>query len=195
MIGYHSAAVIAVVIAEACVKRFPNLDLAKAYAPMKKRAMVDDYRGLAFYRKLGYIPADKEEESVSKTMEYAYDDWAVAHVAQAVVAIDDAKLLLERSKSYRNLFDSQLKFIRARLGNGDWAEPFDPRGMGHSKQWRDYTEANSWGTTFAIQHDPSGLIELFGGRQTFLEKLDELFTTSSELPTDAPPDIAGLVGQ
>jgi predicted alpha-1,2-mannosidase len=191
MTGYHSAAV----IAEACVKKFPNLDLAKAYPAMKKRAMVDDYRGLGFYRKLSYIPADKEEESVSKTMEYVYDDWAVAHVAQAVGSTEDAKLLLERSKNYRNLFDPKLRFIRARLENGDWAEAFDPRGMGHSKQWRDYTEANSWQTTFAIQHDPKGCIELFGGRKPFLEKLDELFSTSSELPADAPPDISGLVGQ
>jgi predicted alpha-1,2-mannosidase len=191
MTGYHSA----VVIAEAYVKKFPGLDLAKAYAPMKKRAMVDDYRGLGLYRTLGYIPADKEEESVSKTMEYVYDDWAVAHVAQAIGENDGAKLLLDRSKNYRNLFDHKVGFIRARLANGNWAEPFDPRGMGHSKQWRDYTEANSWETTFAVQHDVKGYIELFGGRQAFLEKLDELFTTSSALPPDAPPDIAGLVGQ
>jgi predicted alpha-1,2-mannosidase len=191
MTGYHSAAV----IAEAGVKKFPNLDLARAYPSMKKRAMVDDYRGLGFYRKLGYIPADTEEESVSKTMEYVYDDWAVAHVAQAVGATEDARSLVERSRNYRNLFDPKLRFIRARLENGEWAEPFDPRGMGHSKRWRDYTEANSWETTFAIQHDPQGYMELFGGRQAFLEKLDELFTTSSELPPDAPPDIAGMVGQ
>ena len=191
MTGYHSAAV----IAEACVKKFPNLDLAKAYPLMKKRAMVDDYRGLGLYRRMGYIPADKEEESVSKTMEYVYDDWAVAHVAEALGEGVDAKLLLERSKNYRNLFDPKSRFIRARLENRDWAEPFDPRGMGHSKQWRDYTEANSWETTFAIQHDPKGYIELFGGQESFLKKLDELFTTSSELPPDAPPDIAGLVGQ
>src|SRR5438874_564029 len=191
MTGYHSAAV----IAEACVKKFPGIDLAKAYAPMKKRAMVDDYRGLGFYRTLGYIPADKEEESVSKAMEYVYDDWAVAHVAQAAGATDDAKLLVERSKNYRNLFDSKLRFMRAKLEDSEWAEPFDPRGMGHSKQWRDYTEANSWETTFAIQHDVKGYIELFGGREPFLAKLDELFHTSSELAPDAPPDIAGLVGQ
>lgn len=191
MTGYHSAAV----IAEACVKKIPGLELQKVYPYMQKRAMVDDYRGLGWYRKLGYIPADKEEESVSKTMEYVYDDWAVAHVAEALGFADQAKQLLERSKNYRNLFDPKLRFIRARLENGEWAEPFDPRGMGHSKQWRDYTEANSWETTFAVQHDPQGYIELFGGRDAFLQKLDELFTTSSELPPDAPPDIAGMVGQ
>ena len=191
MTGYHSAAV----IAEACVKKFPSLDLAKAYPLMRKRAMVDDYRGLGYYRKLGYIPADKEEESVSKTLEYVYDDWAVAHLADAVGATEDRKLLLERSKNYRNIFDAKSRFIRSRLENGEWAEPFDPSGMGHSKQWHDYTESNSWETTFGIQHDPEGYIELFGGREAFLQKLDELFNQRSKLPEDAPPDIAGLVGQ
>lgn len=79
--------------------------------------------------------------------------------------------------------------------NGDLAEPFDARGMGHSKKWRDYTESNSWETTFGVQHDVKGYIRLFGGRQALLQKLDLLFNQSSELPPDAPPDIAGLVGQ
>jgi len=191
MTGYHSAAV----IAEACVKGFKQINFSKAYPFMKKRAVVDDYRGLGFYRKLGYIPADREPESVSKTLEYVYDDWAVAHVARTVGATEDAKLLLERSRNYRNVFDAKLRFMRPRLENGDWAEPFDPKGMGHSKQWRDFTECNAWQTTFGIQHDPAGYIELFGGRQAFVEKLDTLFNQSSELPPDAPPDIAGLVGQ
>jgi len=157
--------------------------------------MDDDYRGLGYYRKLGYIPCDKEEESVSKTMEYVYDDWAVAHVAKAVGRLDDYKLLIERSRNYKNLLDPSTTFIRPRLENGNWAEPFDPTEMGHSKQWRDYTESDPWETTFSIQHDPAGYIKLFGSRKAFIEKLDALFTTSSQLPPDAPPDIAGMVGQ
>jgi predicted alpha-1,2-mannosidase len=191
MTGYHSAPV----IAEALAKGFQGIDFTKAYPAMRQRAMVDDYRGLNYYRKLGFIPCDKEEESVSKTMEYLYDDWAVAHVAQAVGATADAKLLLERSKNYRNLFDPQVGFIRPRMENGDWSEPFTPTEMGYSKKWRDYTESDPWETTFSIQHDPKGYIELFGGRQAFLDKLDALFTASSQLPADAPPDIAGMVGQ
>jgi len=191
MTGYHSACV----IAEAYVKGFRGIDFSRAYPLMKKRAMEDDYRGLGFYRNLGYIPCDKEEESASKTFEYVYDDWAVAHVAQAVGAMDDYKLLIERSRNYRNLFDKQSTFIRPRLENGNWAEPFDAIEMGHSKQWRDFTESNSWETTFGIQHDPKGYMQLFGGRQAFIEKLDGLFNHSSDLPPDAPPDIAGLVGQ
>ena len=104
-------------------------------------------------------------------------------------------MLIERSRNYKNLFDAGTTFIRPKLENGQWAEPFDPTEMGHSKQWRDYTESDPWETTFSIQHDPAGYIKLFGGREAFLEKLDTLFTTSSKLPADAPPDIAGMVGQ
>jgi predicted alpha-1,2-mannosidase len=191
MTGYHSSSV----IAEASAKGFKGIDFSQAYPMMRKRAIDDDYRGLAYYRKLGYIPCDKEEESCSKTMEYVYDDWAVAHIAGAVGAIGDQKLLLERSRNYRNLFDSKVGFIRPRLENGEWTDPFDPVEMGHSKRWRDYTESNPWETTFAIQHDPKGYMELFGGPKAFVEKLDSLFSQSTQLPPDAPPDIAGMVGQ
>ncbi len=191
MTGYHSSSV----YAEAHKKGFEGIDFSKVYPALKKRAMVDDYRGLAFYRKLGYIPADKEEEAVSKTMEYAYDDWAVAHIAKAVGELDDAKLLTERAKNYKNQFDASTGFMRPRLENGEWTEPFTPNEMGHSKQWRDYTESDPWQTTFTVQHDPAGLIKLFGGRQAFVEKLDGLFNASSELPPDAPWDIAGMIGQ
>jgi predicted alpha-1,2-mannosidase len=191
MTGYHSSSV----YAEAAVKGFQGIDFRKLYPAIRRRAMEDDYRGLGYYRKLGYIPCDKEEESVSKTMEYVYDDWAVAHIAKAVGAPDDYKLLIERSRNYKNLFDSETAFIRPRLENGQWAQPFTSTEMGYSKQWRDYTESDPWETTFSIQHDPAGYIELFPNRQAFIEKLDTLFTTSSALPADAPPDIAGMVGQ
>jgi len=191
MTGYHSSSV----VAEALTKGFKGIDFAKIYPAFKKRAMVDDYRGLGYYRKLGYIPCDKEEESASKTMEYSYDDWAVAHLAQAAGESDEAKLLVDRSKNYKHLFDPSTRFIRSRLENGDWAEPFTSTEMGYSNKWRDYTESDPWETTFTVQHDPEGLIGLFGGPQAFIEKLDTLFTTSSQLPPDAPPDIAGMVGQ
>lgn len=191
MTGYHSSSV----VAEAITKKFPGIDVAKAYEVFRKRAMHDTYRGLGYYRRLGFIPCDKEDESVSKTMEYAYNDWAVARLAEAAGQTEDAQVLLERCKNYRNLFDKRTGFARPKLENGAWAEPFEPTEMGHSKQWRDYTESDPWETTFTVQHDPAGLIELFGGRQQFLEKLDALFTASSQLPPDAPPDIAGMVGQ
>lgn len=191
MTGYHSSSV----YAEAYVKGFQGVDFGKVWPTLRKRAMDDNYRGLGHYRKLGYIPCDKEDESVSKTMEYVYDDWAVAHLAKAVGQKDEYQLLVERSKNYRNLFDPATTFIRPKLESGQWAEPFTPTEMGHSKVWRDYTESDPWQTTFFIQHDPAGYIKLFGSKEAFVEKLDTLFTTSSELPADAPPDIAGMVGQ
>jgi predicted alpha-1,2-mannosidase len=191
MIGYHSAPV----LAEAYVKGIQGVDYAKAYKLWRKRAMDDDYRGLGYYRKMGFIPCDLEDESVSKTLEYAYDDWAMAQLAPAAGVKDDRKLLLERSRNYKNVFDPSVAFMRGRMADKSWANPFDPRGMGHSKKWRDFTESNSWQATFLNQHDLYEYMKLFGGEKGFVEKLDALFNQSSELPPDAPPDIAGMVGQ
>ena len=185
----------AAVISEACNKGFTGVDWDKAYAVMMKRAMQDDWRGLPFYRKLGFIPADREEESVSKSFEYCYDDWAIAHVARKLGRSDDAAMLTKSSTNYRNFFESKSAFMQPKLESGSWAAPFDPIEMGHSERWRDFTESNSWQTTFAVQHDAAGLIELFGGRDAFVTKLDGLFDAPSVVPADAPPDIAGMVGQ
>jgi predicted alpha-1,2-mannosidase len=191
MTGYHSAAV----IAEACNKGFAGVDYQRAYKVMMKRAMVDDWRGLGYYRTKGYIPCDLEEESVSKAFEYCYDDWSIAHVAKKLGHDEDATMLTARSRNYRNFYDRSINFARPKLANGEWAEPFNPIDLGHSKKWRDFTESNSWQTTFGIQHDAAGLIDILGGQKAFVTKLDELFDQPSTLPADAPPDIAGLVGQ
>jgi predicted alpha-1,2-mannosidase len=191
MTGYHSAAV----ISEACSKGFKGIDYEKAYELMMKRAMVDNYRGLGYYRKLGYIPADMEEESVSKTFEYCYDDWSIAHVARKLGKSDDAAMLVKRSTSYRNYYDTSTGFMRPKLEDGKWTAPFNPIDLGHSKKWRDYTESNAWQTTFGVQHDAAGLISLCGGNEAFVKKLDGLFNAAPDLPADAPPDIAGMVGQ
>ena len=199
MTGYHSAAI----IAEAINKGFAGINIEDAYKCMMKRAMVDDWQGLGHYRKMHYIPADLESESVSKTFEYCYDDWAIAHVAKKLGKNDDASFLRQRSLNYKNYFDPAIQFMRPKFADGTWAgsseghgpTPFNPIDLGHSNKWRDYTESNAWQTTFGIQHDVAGSIALFGGRKPFLAKLDELFTTPSTLPADAPPDIAGMVGQ
>jgi predicted alpha-1,2-mannosidase len=191
MTGYHSAAV----IAEACAKGFTGIDYKAAYAVMHKRAFVDDYRGLPLYRKMGYIPCDLEEESVSKTLEYDYNDWAVACVAGRVGESADSELLLKRSRNYRNYWNAETGFLRPKMADGSWAVPFDPIEMGHSKKWRDYTESNAWQTTFGVQHDVTGYIALLGGDEAFVAKMDTLFNQPSTLPSDAPPDIAGMVGQ
>ena len=190
MTGYHSV----VVIAEAAEKGFPGIDFTKAYPMVKRRVMSDDYQGLALYRKMGYIPCDLVEESASKALDYSYDDWAAARIARAAGAEDDARLLTERSKNYRNLFDKKIRFMRPRLQNGEWASPFDPKEISIMKKWRDFTESNAWQATFANQHDLKGYIELFGGREAFVAQLDALFAQSTDLPPDTPPDVAGLVG-
>ena len=191
MIGYHSASV----VAEAIAKGFPGIDTARAWPLFRRRAMVDDYRGLPYYRKLGYIPSDKDWEAVSKTLEYCYDDWAVAHIADAAGAHDEAKALRERSRNYKNVFDTSIAFVRPRGADGKWLEPFSPDGIGHSMRWRDFTESNAWQATFLNQHDLAHYMTLFGGEQAFEAKLDGLFAAPPSLPGNAPPDIAGMVGQ
>ena len=190
MTGYHSA----VVIAEALAKGFKGIDFARAYPRMRKRALDDDYRGLGYFRKLGYIPSDKEEESATKTLEYSYDAWAVAHVARYLGKTDDYNLLLKQAGYYRNLWDQSTGFIRPKLADGQWAGPFDPTATGVSKKWRDFTEANSWQASWAAQQDPHGYIEMLGGRQPFIDKLDTLFTHNVEIKGEVPLDMTGLVG-
>ena len=191
MTGYHSATV----IAEAIQKEFPGIDIRTAYAVMKKQATENQLRGLPFYRRYGYIPCDLHYQSVSTTLDYNYNDWAVACVAKAAGALKDAETFRERSLLFGNVYDKTTGFMRPKLANGEWALPFANNEIGHWKKWRDYTESNPWQATFAVQHDPAGLAKLMGGREEFAEKLDEIFTTSSEQPSNAPPDIAGLVGQ
>ncbi len=191
MTGYHSV----VVIAEAVNKGFPGLEAQSAYEAMRRRVMDEDYRGLALYRKYGYIPADLQDESIGRGMDYAYDDWAVAQVARALGHTDDANLLVKRARNYKNFYDPRVRFMRPRLANGEFAEPFVPSQTRYSKAWPDYTESNAWQATFAVQHDPKGLAELMGGPAQLVMKLDELFHADPTLPENAAKDIAGLVGQ
>jgi len=122
--------------------------------------------------------------------DYARKEVSMAklHCANTLHQSADVAIQLKRSQNYQHLFDKQTLFVRAKLANGEWATPFDPKEMGHSKRWRDYTESNAWQTTFGVQHDVAGLIELFGGREQFVAKLDGLFSAPSTLPADAPPE-------
>jgi predicted alpha-1,2-mannosidase len=191
MTGYHSA----VVISEAVAKGFPGIDLQRAAKVMRSEALESGERGLPLYRQFKFIPCDLFAQSVSVSLDYCYDDWAVSRVLRAAGDGETAKILEERSQWYRNLYDPTTGFMRPRLQTGAWALPFAANEMGYSKQWRDYAESNPWQATFAVQHDPVGLAELMGGRNALRAKLDGIFNASSALPPDAPPDIAGLVGQ
>lgn len=191
MPGYHAASV----MAEACVKKIPGIDWKRAYAAMRKRNMDDDYMGLPLYRQMGYIPADKVWESIGKLVEYTYCDWACSKVADVMGHPDDAKIQRQRSQNYKNVFDPKIQFIRPKLANGEWAPHFDPKATGHVPHHRDYTEANAWQSTFFVQHDVKGYMELFGGREAFIRKLDALFTETPGVSNENVPDMTGFIGQ
>ncbi|MFZ1731438.1 MAG: GH92 family glycosyl hydrolase [Bacteroidota bacterium] len=140
-----------------------------------------------------YIPADVENESVSKTLEYAYDDWCIAQVAQKLGRTEDADRYFTRAKFYRDLFDKDLGFMRGRNLDGSFRSPFNPR-YGTLKQ-HEYTEGNAWQYSWYVPHDVPGLIELYGGITPFAAKLDSLFEQSSDLEgTGATGDVSGLIG-
>jgi len=197
MIGWHAVSV----LAEAHAKGI-EADYAAAWPHIRARAFDRDFKdidstlGRGFYYDLGFIPCDKVWESVSRTQEYAYDDWAMAHIAEAVGAKEDAEKLRKRSQNYKHVIDPAIGFARPRFTDGTWWKDYDPIQIGHNvDKWRDYTEANGWQATFLNQHDLYGLIDHFGGDAAFEKKLDALFNGPSTLPDNAPPDISGLVGQ
>ncbi|MDV3456140.1 GH92 family glycosyl hydrolase [Sphingomonas sp. HF-S4] len=197
MIGWHSVSV----LAEAKAKGI-QADYAAAWPNIRRRAFDRTFKdsdgslGRGYYYDLNYIPADKIWESVSRTQEYAYDDWAMAVLADAAGAKDDAAKLRERSRNYRNVLDPKTRFAKPKFSDGSWWANYDPIQIGHDvKKHRDYTEANGWQATFLNQHDVYGLIEHFGGDAAFEKQLDALFNAPSTLPENAPPDISGLVGQ
>jgi len=188
MIGYHAVPV----IYDAYKKRITNADPEKIYQAMKASAMQDKF-GLDQFKKYGYIPSELEVEAVSKVLEYAYDDWCVAQMAMDLGYQDDYNYFIERSDAYKLLFDKKTGFMRGKDKNGEWISDFNPVRADHRSS--DYTEANAWQYTFHVFHDVPGLIDLFGGEENFVSKLDSLFTISSELEGDVSPDISGLIGQ
>ena len=198
MIGWHAVSV----LAEAQAKGI-RADYAAAWPAIAKRSFdfnapdLDNSKGRDLYDAMGYVPADKWFESVSRTQEYAYDDWASAHLARAAGRSAEADRLVERSRNWRNVIDGKAGFAKPKFADGRWWAPYDPVQLGHMPKpwWRDYTEANGWQATFLNQHDVYGLIAHMGGDAAFEARLDALFTAPSTLPANAPPDISGLVGQ
>jgi len=187
-------------MAEAAAKGI-DADYAAAWPAIRTRAFdakapdLVNSRARGAYIARGYLPADQVDESVSRTQEYAYDDWAMAALAAKAGATDDAARLRERSRNYRNVLDPTIGLARPKLADGSWLTPYDPIQLGHTKRYHDFTEANGWQTTFLNQHDLYGQIAHFGGEAKFAARLDALFAAPSTLPRDAPPDISGLIGQ
>lgn len=167
MIGYHSVSV----VADAIVKGNVNFDAEKALQACVNTAKVPYYDGLEYYMKMGYVPEDKNGSSVSKTLEYAYDDWAIAQAAKKLGKTDIYNEFIERSKNYKNVYDEKTGFMRPKLNDGTFKKEFDPldtHGQG-------FIEGNSWNYSLYVPQDPAAMIKLMGGNDKFGVRLDSLF--------------------
>lgn len=186
MIGYHSVSVLADAYLKGVLDE--KFDIEKAYQAMKTSSD-NNKKGSDYYIKYGFIPSNIKKESVSCLLEYAYDDWCIAQVAEKLGYEEDAKRYKERALSYINVFDGETKFFRGKRIDGNWETPFNPYTPG-----RDYTEATAWQYRFFVPHDVNGMIQLFGGKDQFIEALDHLFSTESKIDGDLV-DLTGLIGQ
>ena len=184
MIGYNSAPV----IAEAVARGLGGFDVEKAFEALVASSLRPEY-GLDSFRRNGMVLADDSHESVSKTLEYAYDDWCVAQVAKYLGREEEYRSYMTSSQYWRNVFDPETGFMRARQ-NGRWFSPFDSREVNNN-----YTEANSWQYSFFVPHDVPGLIEALGGPEAFEARLDSLFNAPEGNTGRTQADITGCIGQ
>jgi len=184
MIGYHSVPV----IVDAYLKGINDYDVDIAYEAMKHSANLDKL-GLKEYKEFCYIPANFEHESVSKNLEYAYDDWCIAQFAKQIGNENDYVYYISRAQYYKNLFEPESGFMIGKRG-ACWMKPFDPAEVNFN-----FTEANSWQYSFCVPHDITGLANLMGGEVQLQEKLDQLFSVSEKTTGRGQVDITGLIGQ
>jgi len=192
MIGYHAVAV----IADAIIKGIKGFDYERAYNAMKTTAMNPHYDNVMEYAKIGYVPFDKENESVSKTLEYAYDDYCIAQTAKKLGKEVDYKYFMKRAMNYKNLFDPVWKLMRGKDSNGNWRNPFHPHEYIDDINKRDITEGTNYQYTWFVPQDVQGLINLMGGKKYFIEKLDSLFAEKkSEHIVQGTGDIEGRIGE
>ncbi|HTI94580.1 MAG TPA: GH92 family glycosyl hydrolase [Puia sp.] len=187
MVGYSAVPV----IADAYLKGFGGFDPNLVLEAMKASSTRDDY-GVKYLKEEGYIPADKEKESVSKALEYAIDDWCISRVAARLGKKDDEAYYAKRANYFTRYFDTVTKFMRPVLADGSYRAPFDPFQSIH--EWGDYTEGNAWQYTWLVPQDVESLVRLMGGDKAFVTKLDSLFVVSKSMGSQASPDISGLIG-
>ena len=194
MIGYHAVPV----IVDGYFKGVKGFDVEHAYEACKTTAMNPDYDSTAAFAQLGWVPCDKEDESLSKTLEYAYDDWCIAQMAKALGKTDDYNYFMKRSANYKNIYDPDMGWMRPKDSNGKWRTPFDPHIFGGGTNLNDVTEATSSQYSFFAPQDVPGLIALMGGKDAFVTKLDSVFdatrsdTFDSWLSTN---DLRGCIGE
>ena len=186
MIGYHAVSV----MADAVVKENPYLkDPSRFLKAAHSTANQRFYEGLGAYIDLGFVPEDQSGSSVSKTLEYAYDDWCIAQMAKILNKKADYDYFMKRSQSWKNVFDWTTGFMRPKK-NGGWDKPFDPREINNN-----FTEGNSWQYSFFVPQDIQGMIEAYGGPEKFEAKLDEMFNSESKTTGREQVDVTGLIGQ
>ena len=192
MIGYHAVSV----IADAIMKDVKGFDYERAYEAMKTTATNPNYDCLPEYTELGWVPFDKEKESVSKSLEYAYDDYCIAQVAQKLGKTEDYEFFMKRALSYKNLIDPGTKYMRGRDSKGNWRTPFAPiayQGPGSVNGWGDITEGFTLQYTWYVPHDVQGYINE-AGEDLLRERLDSMFVTQMADNIPGAHDIQGRVG-
>jgi predicted alpha-1,2-mannosidase len=189
MPGYSSIEV----ITDAYLKGFKGFDAESAFNACKNTSTSAKFQGIPEIMEKGFIPANNIRQSVSKAMEYAVADWGIAQMAKRMGKQADFENFSKRADYFKNYFDKNIGFIRAKMNDGSWRTPYDPIKASHTVS--DFTEGNGWQYTFFAPQNPEGLIELFGGDKAFTQKLDQFFVTTGDLGKDASPDISGLIGQ
>ena len=204
MIGYHSVPI----IADAYIKGYRDIDINEAYKAMRRTAEYDTTGIIApkavaailmnqakyWKNKVGYVPCDKDNEAVAKALEFAYNDWCIAQIAKEVGDTAGVALYENFAKAYKIYYDPEVGYMRGKDSEGKWRTPFDPARSTHRSD--DYCEGNAWQWSWFVPHDPEGLMDLVGGKDVFLSKLDALFAASSEITGESvSADISGLIGQ
>ena len=191
MIGYHAVPV----IVDAYLKGIGDFDAEKALEACVASANRDDYRGIGDYKRLGYVPAYSDQKrweswSLSKTMEYAYDDYCIARMAEKMGKAEIAKEFYARSQNYRNVYNPATSFFQPRDEQGRFNPKFNP-----DEYTEDICESNGWQYMWSVQQDIDGLIQLVGGKARFTEKLDSMFTYTPASDEELPIFSTGMIGQ
>ncbi len=192
MIGYHAVPV----IVDAYLKGIGDFDARQALDACVATANLDTYRGIGLYKKYGYVPYNVDDPynadnwSLSKTLEYAYDDYCIARMAEKLGDKEVADEFYKRSQNYRNVYNPQTSFMQPRNDKGEFMPDFSPD---------DYIphicESNGWQYFWSVQHDVEGLIGLVGGKERFAQKLDSMFTYNPAADDELPIFSTGMIGQ
>jgi len=206
MTGFHAAGI----ILGAYTRGFRDFDAEAAYAAIRDTALgardqvpagasardtersQDNGKLQETFRQHGYVPMEMHAGAVSCTLDFSYDYWCAGAMAELLGKPEDAALFYKLGQNYKNIFDATTGFMRPKTAGGQWRDPFEP-----DIEYEDYVETDAWQASFSVPHDVQGLIELYGGDEAFIAKLDGLFTAPSYLsgPPWPQPDISGMVGQ